>query len=127
MIDDDEFSAMLTRELLLKRHHDVTVVANGRDALALMEQSRIDLMLLDVHVADAEGFDVIRNIRDREHASNEHLPVIALAPRSRPRDRDRCIAVGMDEFVSKPVRAANLLAAIDRVRSRAGSAVGRAR
>jgi CheY-like chemotaxis protein len=127
IVDADEFSAMFACELLRKRNHDVTVVSNGRDAIALMDQSRIDLMLLDLYVADAEGFNVVRNIRDREHASNEHLPVIALAARSRPGDRDRCMAVGMDEFLNKPVRPASLLAAIDRVAYRAGSAVGTAR
>jgi HPt (histidine-containing phosphotransfer) domain-containing protein len=60
-----------------------------------------------------DGFQVIRVIRQREQASGGHLPVIALTARSRKEDRDRCLAAGMDDFLVKPVRAAELWEAID--------------
>jgi len=74
-----------------------------------------DLLLLDLHMPEFDGFQVIQAIREWEAAAEGHLPVIALTARSRKEDRDRCLASGMDEYVSKPVRAAELFAAIDRV------------
>ena len=74
-----------------------------------------DVLLLDLHMPELDGFQVVRAIRDRERQVGGHLPVIALTARSRKEDRERCLAAGMDEYISKPVRAAELAAAIDRV------------
>ncbi|HEV3120049.1 MAG TPA: PAS domain S-box protein [Gemmataceae bacterium] len=77
--------------------------------------SDFDLLLLDVHMPELDGFQVIQAIRDRERSAGGHLPVIALTARSRQEDRERCLAAGMDDFLSKPIHAADLWAAIDRV------------
>jgi CheY-like chemotaxis protein len=121
VVEDDEFSASFVRELLTKRSYSVTVSANGREALDVWERGGIDLMLLDVRTASTDGFDVIRIVREREQVSNEHLPVIALTARAPQQDRDRCFAAGVDDFLSKPVRPAELFAAITRLTSKAGS------
>jgi two-component system sensor histidine kinase/response regulator len=77
--------------------------------------SDFDLMLLDLHMPELDGFQVIRAIREREQIAGGHLPVIALTARSRKEDRDRCLAAGMDDYLAKPLRAADLFSAIDRV------------
>jgi hypothetical protein len=64
---------------------------------------------------ELDGFEVIRAIRERERTVGGHLPVIALTARSRQEDRERCLAAGMDDFLTKPIRPAELLAAIDRL------------
>jgi two-component system sensor histidine kinase/response regulator len=74
-----------------------------------------DLMLLDLHMPQLDGFQVIRAIREREQAAGGHLPVIALTARSRQEDRESCLAAGMDEYLSKPIRAAEVFATIDRM------------
>ena len=74
-----------------------------------------DLMLLDLHMPQLDGFQVIRAIREREQAAGGHLPVIALTARSRQEDRESCLAAGMDEYLSKPIRAAEMFATIDRM------------
>ena len=88
---------------------------NGREALALAEEGAFDLLLLDVHMPELDGFQVIQAIRERERTAGGHLPVIALTARSRKEDRERCLAAGMDDFLAKPIQAADLWAAIDRV------------
>ena len=113
--EDNEFNAQLLEQLLGRRGHRVRLANNGREALALAETGVFDLLLLDVHMPELDGFQVVRAIREREQAAGGHLPVIALTARSRAEDRERCLAAGMDEFLSKPVRAADLWAAIDRV------------
>jgi two-component system, sensor histidine kinase and response regulator len=113
--EDNKFSAELLEQLVARRGHRVRLAHNGREALALTELEAFDLLLLDVHMPELDGFQVIQAIRERERASGGHLPVIASTARARKEDRERCLGAGMDDFLSKPVRAADLWAAIDRV------------
>jgi two-component system sensor histidine kinase/response regulator len=115
LAEDDEFSAQLMDKLLGRRGHRVRPVSSGREALALAGQGAFDLMLLDVHMPELDGIAVVRGIRERERVAGGHLPVIALTARSRKEDRERCLAAGVDDFLTKPVSAADLLAAIDRL------------
>src|SRR5258708_18430347 len=102
-------------KLLGRRGHRVRLASNGREALALAGRGTFDLMLLDVHMPELDGIEVVRGIRERARVAGGHLPVIALTARSRQEDRERCLAAGMDDFLTKPIRPAELLAAIDRL------------
>jgi len=113
--EDNEFNAQLMEQRLVRRGHRVRLANDGQEALALTETGAFDLLLLDVHMPELDGFQVVQAIRERERATGGHLPVIALTARARKEDRERCLAAGMDDFLSKPVRSANLWAAIDRV------------
>jgi CheY-like chemotaxis protein/HPt (histidine-containing phosphotransfer) domain-containing protein len=93
----------------------VRLASNGREVLTLAEQAGFDLLLLDVHMPELDGFQVVQAVRERELTAGGHLPIIALTARSRKEDRERCLAAGMDDFQTKPIRPADLLAAIDRV------------
>jgi CheY-like chemotaxis protein len=82
-----------------------------------------DLLLLDVHMPELDGFQVVQAVRDHERAAGGHLPVIALTARARREDRERCLAAGMDDFLAKPIQAANLWATIDRIVERRGTRI----
>ena len=120
LAEDDEFSARFMERLLTRRGHRVRLAANGREALSLAEEEVFNLLLLDVHMPELDGFGVVGAIREREQATGGHLPVIALTARSREEDRERCLAAGMDDFLAKPVSTAALFAAIDRLMSTHG-------
>jgi CheY-like chemotaxis protein len=113
--EDNDFSARLLEQLLARGGHRVRLASNGRDALALAEAGGFDLLLLDIHMPGLDGFGVVGAIRERERAAGGHLPVIALTARSRKEDRERCLAAGMDDFLTKPVSTAELFATIDRL------------
>ena len=113
--EDNEFSARLLNQLLGRRGHRVRLASNGPEALALAEEGGFDVLLLDIHMRGLDGFRVVGAIRERERAAGGHLPVIALTARSRKEDRERCLAAGMDDFLTKPVSSAALFAAIDRL------------
>jgi PAS domain S-box-containing protein len=113
--EDNEFNAQLLEQLLGRRGHRAGLAANGREALRLTEERRFDLLLLDMHMPEMDGFQVARAVRERERTTGGHLPIIALTARSRPEDRARCLAAGMDDFLAKPVQAVDLWAAMDRV------------
>jgi PAS domain S-box-containing protein len=113
--EDNEFNAQLLQQLLVRRGHRVRLASNGREALARAEEGVFDMLFLDVHMPELDGFQVVQAIRERERAAGGHLPVVALTARARTEDRERCLAAGMDDFLAKPIQAANLWAAIDRV------------
>jgi PAS domain S-box-containing protein len=81
-----------------------------------------EVLLLDLHMPELDGFQVVRAIREREQTTGGHLPIIALTARSRKEDRERCSAAGMDEFLSKPIQAVELWAVMERV-ANVGSSV----
>jgi CheY-like chemotaxis protein len=113
--EDNEFNAQLLEQLLVRRGHRVRLATNGRDALERATEGGFDLLFLDVHMPELDGFQVVQGIRERERAAGGHLPVIALTARARQEDRERCLAAGMDQFLAKPIQAATLWAAMDRV------------
>src|SRR5438309_160551 len=113
--EDNELTAQVLEQSLVRKGYRVRLASNGREVLTLAEQGGFDLLLLDVHMPELDGFQVVRAVRERELTAGGHLPIIALTARSRKEDRERCLAAGMDDFQTKPIRPADLLAAIDQV------------
>jgi CheY-like chemotaxis protein len=113
--EDNQFNAQLLEQLLGRRGHQVWVASNGPEALRLAETGAFDLLLLDIHMPELDGFQVAQAVRERERTAGGHLPIIALTARARKEDRERCLAAGMDDFLAKPIQAPKLEAAIARV------------
>jgi PAS domain S-box-containing protein len=113
--EDNEFNRDLLEHMLARLGLSAAMAVNGREALALLERVPFDLLLLDIHMPELDGFQVVGAIREREQAMGGHLPVIALTARSRQEDRERCLRAGMDECLTKPFTAADLWAAMERV------------
>ena len=113
--EDNRFNQQVIQRMLERRGHMVRVVPNGSETLAVLEQNAFDLLLLDVNMPEMDGYEVIRTIREREKTSGNHLRVIAMTALSGKRDRERCIEAGMDDFLAKPVRAAEVYSALERV------------
>jgi CheY-like chemotaxis protein len=87
-------------------------VTSGREALAALEQQHFDLVLMDVQMPDMDGFETTKAIRARERISKTHLPIVAMTAHAMSGDRERCLAAGMDSYVTKPVDAGKLYTAI---------------
>jgi CheY-like chemotaxis protein len=113
--EDDQFSAQLMVEILAGPGHHVRVAKNGRDAAALAGPEGFDILFLDLHMPGMDGFEVARVVREREGAEGGHLPIVALTARSRKEDHARCLAAGMDDFLTKPIRSPDLFAALERL------------
>ncbi len=112
--EDDQVNAILIEELVRRRGHHAHVVENGNDVLSRLDAEDYDLLFLDLHMPGLDGFQVIREIRAREQIRSGHLPVIALTALSRERDRERCLAAGMDGFLTKPINSVEFSASIAR-------------
>jgi len=113
--EDNELNVAVLLELLVPRGHRVEVAGDGQVALqhALRTGASYDAMLLDLHMPELDGFEVVKAIREHERATAHHLPIIALTARSSKRDRERALDAGMDDFLSKPIQAEALWAALE--------------
>ena len=100
--------------LLGKLGHGATVVGDGQAAVDAYASEDFDLILMDVQMPVLGGMDATRAIRGLEAATGYHVPIVALTARAMKGDREDCLAAGMDDYVTKPVRFADLAAAIAR-------------
>jgi CheY-like chemotaxis protein/HPt (histidine-containing phosphotransfer) domain-containing protein len=122
LAEDNPYNQAVMEDVLPRRGHSVRVAGDGRAALAALERDEFDVLLLDIHMPELDGFQVVAVQRQREQSTGRHLPVIALTARSVAGERERCLQAGMDDYLAKPVRAAELFEAIDRVVSAPSSA-----
>src|SRR5713226_5581427 len=108
LAEDNAVNQRLAVRLLEKRGHRVVVTANGREALAALEKESYDLVLMDIQMPEMDGFEATAAIREKEKGSGIHQPVIALTAHAMKGDRERCLAGGMDGYLSKPIRLQEL-------------------
>ncbi len=110
--EDDALCQKLATAVLERSGHIVTIAGNGRDAVEQAEVNAFDLILMDVMMPEMDGLEATRVIRRREKETGVHIPIVAVTAAS---DRATCLAAGMDEFLAKPIRSAELAATIERV------------
>jgi PAS domain S-box-containing protein len=103
MAEDNAINQRVGAAILRKRGHSVALASNGREALTMLEAETFDLVLMDVQMPEIDGFAATARIRERENGSGWRLPIIALTAHAMKGDRERCLAAGMDRYVSKPI------------------------
>jgi two-component system sensor histidine kinase/response regulator len=113
LAEDNAINRELVVRLLSKRGHSVMVAWNGKQAAAAVESQRFDLVLMDVQMPEMDGFEATALIREMEKPTGMHIPIIALTAHAMKGDRERCLAAGMDGYVSKPVQAEELIKAVE--------------
>jgi CheY-like chemotaxis protein len=113
LAEDNLVNQQVAVGLLRRRGHRVTVADNGRMALELIEREKFDLVLMDVQMPEMSGFEVTEAIRAREKETGGHLRIVAMTAHAMTGDRDRCFAVGMDGYLSKPVNQKMLFSVIE--------------
>jgi CheY-like chemotaxis protein len=108
--EDNPVNQKLITEVLRIFACDLTLVANGREAVSMNEKHQFDLILMDCQMPEMDGFQATRIIREQERESDtkEAVVIVALTANARHEDRDRCIACGMDDYLSKPFTMAQL-------------------
>jgi CheY-like chemotaxis protein len=92
--------------------HSVAVAADGAQALTALDKCTFDVILMDVQMPVMDGFEATAAIRARESAAGRHTPIIALTAHAMKGDRERCLDGGFDDYLSKPIRRAELVAAL---------------
>ncbi len=113
LAEDNDVNQKLATRLLEKRGHQVTVAGNGLQALNALGQARYDLVLMDVQMPEMDGIEATAALRAREEGTGQHLPVIAMTALVMQGDRERCLAAGMDGYLTKPIRPRSLDEVLD--------------
>ena len=112
LAEDNFVNQKLAVRLLEKEGHSVVVAGNGREALAAMQESDFDAVLMDVQMPEMSGFEATAVIREKEKKTGKHQLIIALTAHAMKGDRERCLEAGMDEYLIKPVQSDELFAAL---------------
>jgi signal transduction histidine kinase/HPt (histidine-containing phosphotransfer) domain-containing protein len=108
LVEDGAVNRKLARMLLEKKGHRVTLACNGKEALAALEQDRFDVVLMDLQMPEMGGLEATAIIREREKGTGRRIPIVALTAHALRGDEERCLAAGMDGYVSKPIQPAYL-------------------
>lgn len=120
VVEDNLVNQRLAVRLLEKRGHHVAVAGNGRQALEALEKEPFDLVLMDMQMPEMDGFEATAAIRKMERANDHRLPIVALTAHAMKGDREKCLAAGMDGYLSKPIRPQELDAILQRYLDRSG-------
>jgi signal transduction histidine kinase/CheY-like chemotaxis protein len=113
--EDNPINQQVIVRMLARLGHAVELAGNGREALEAVARNRFDAVLMDVQMPEMTGLEAAQAIRRAEAGSGRHVPIVALTAHAMKGDRERCIASGMDSYLSKPIRSAELTGILDEI------------
>jgi signal transduction histidine kinase/CheY-like chemotaxis protein len=113
LAEDNAVNQRLASSLLERRGHTVTVASNGREALAALERASFDVVLMDVQMPEMGGFEATAAIRAKERTSRTYQRIIAMTAHAMKGDRERCLAAGMDDYLTKPLDSRQMFALVE--------------
>lgn len=123
--EDNPVNQHVVRQMLSRMGYSCTVVSTGREAVTRFIQNHFDAILMDVQMPDMDGFSATTMIRQAERARNTHTPILALTAHAMKGDREKCLAAGMDGYISKPLNMQELEAALAPIRDRKHAATSK--
>jgi PAS domain S-box-containing protein len=115
LAEDNPINQKVATHILEKRGHTVVTAGDGKKALAALKDGAFDLVLMDVQMPRMSGLEATAAIRKAERRTKTHIPIVAMTAHAMKGDRERCLAAGMDEYLSKPLRPEELFKTVDGV------------
>jgi len=112
LVEDNAVNRTLAQHLLEKRGFEVSIAVDGKQAIAATQNAEFDLILMDIQMPEMDGFQATAEIRKCEKLTSRRTPIIALTAHALKEDRERCLSAGMDAYVTKPIRPAELFQVI---------------
>jgi CheY-like chemotaxis protein len=104
LAEDNPVNQKVAQRMLEKRHHKVVVAGHGIQALEALEKQNFDLVFMDVQMPEMDGMEATARIREQEKLTGRHQIIVALTAHAMKGDRERCLAAGMDDYLTKPIR-----------------------
>ena len=121
IVEDGHVSQLVGARMLEKRGHHVTLASSGREAIVRCQKDAFDAILMDVHMPGLNGYEATARIRRLEQNTGRHVPIIAMTANAMKGDREKCLAAGMDDYISKPLRSAELFRVVEQYAQRSAS------
>ncbi|MDQ3622577.1 MAG: response regulator [Verrucomicrobiota bacterium] len=115
LAEDNVINRVVATGILEKGGHTLVHAANGREAVEAVRDQSFDLIFMDVQMPDMDGFEATRRIREMEQTIGRRTPIVAMTAHAMAGDRERCLAAGMDDYLSKPLQNDELLALLERI------------
>jgi len=122
LVEDNAVNRKVALRMLAKGGLRADTAMNGREAVEAWQQQEYDLVLMDIQMPEMDGFEATRAIREREHRGRRRTVIIAMTANAMQGDRERCLAAGMDDYITKPVQAERLFATLAAWAGRTGEA-----
>ena len=123
LAEDNVVNQKLATKILANWGHSIVVASSGKKAVEASEKERFDLILMDIQMPDLDGFEATQIIREREKDGGGRLPIVAMTAHAMKGDKEKCLAAGMDDYVSKPINRDELFLVIEKF-SKGGEAKG---
>lgn len=120
--EDNRINRVLVTRLLQKQGHSVTLACDGCEAVQKSGEQEFDVVLMDIQMPEMDGLQATAAIRERELSSGKHLPILAVTAHAMTGYRESCLSAGMDGYLSKPIRAEELLEALNAIQAQRASA-----
>jgi CheY-like chemotaxis protein len=118
LAEDNAVNQMMVVRLIEKRGHTIVVVGNGREAIAALHADpAFDLILMDIQMPEMGGFEATAAIREEEGENGRHIPIVAMTAHAMKGDRKRCLAAGMDAYLTKPIDVRELFGIIESIKT----------
>jgi two-component system sensor histidine kinase/response regulator len=118
LVEDNAVNQQVAKRVLEKRGHRVQLAENGRKAISAVQQANFDVVLMDIQMPQMSGYEATAAIRRWEATEAKRIPIIAMTAHAMSGIRQRCLEAGMDGYVSKPLKIADLLNEIDSILER---------
>lgn len=120
LAEDNRVNQKLTSRMLEKNGHKVVIAHNGIEAVERVQENAFDLILMDIQMPEMDGYSATQKIRELEKVNGNHTPIIALTAYAMKGDREKCLAAGMDNYLSKPINFKQLKDTINSTMSKQG-------
>jgi len=114
LAEDNPVNQKVTVRALERRGHTVIVAQNGREAVSLASLEYFDVILMDIQMPEMDGYEATAAIREMERATGFHTPIVAMTAHAMKTDQERCLAVGMDDYISKPIHLNDLIQKVEK-------------
>jgi two-component system sensor histidine kinase/response regulator len=115
LVEDNAVHRIVATAILRQNGHTLVHAVDGVEAVEIASQESFDLILMDVQMPEMDGFEAARRIRLAEHKTGKHTPIVALTAHAMDGDRERCLEAGMDDYLSKPLKKADMLALLRQI------------
>ena len=117
LAEDNVVNQVLAIRILEQHGHRITLAGNGRKAIEILSERKFDVVLMDVQMPEMDGFEATAAIREKEKGTGARIPIIAMTAHAMKDDKQLCLAAGMDQYIAKPIHAADLIALVESCRT----------